>query len=96
MEKKTISLLVDSENVYIHCRNCNTFLCKATDMRRRLQNYICVAPDLLGKIFVRKSNRPEDRRYDTQIGKTFILRLVSVNIVGLDILKFKLGLLGIK
>lgn len=80
-----MSLLLDPEKVYIHCRNCNTFLCKATDMRRRLQNYICIAPDLKDKTFVRKSNKPDDRRYDVQIGKILIRRLKSVNNLSLEI-----------
>lgn len=71
-EKKAVARLLDAENITIHCRNCKLQLCQATDMRLRLNNYICTSDDsLLEKISIRKLEKPDEYRFDSKIGEIF-------------------------
>lgn len=70
-QKKAGAQLLDAENITIHCRYCKSELCRATDIRLRLNNYICIAVDqLLTKVFVKKLDRPDEYRLDSKTGQS--------------------------
>lgn len=54
--------------VNIHCRSCNTFLCKATSLRSYCNNYICIDPEFELKVKFTQADEPLEFRFDRQVG----------------------------
>lgn len=94
LEKRFVSQSLDPGKVSIHCKGCQTVLCSALDMRIKLQNYICIADDLKDKIYIVKSNKTNDYRYDIHIGVTYCKNLSCKKKIGPQI-KYKQGLRAI-
>lgn len=69
-EKEKSSSGYDTDKISIHCRYCQSFFCKASELRKRESHYICIAEDFpTTRTFFKETDKPKEFRSDSHIGK---------------------------